>query len=141
MPTQTPELVDALRRVPLLSEVSGRDLERLARGLTERTFPPGTVIVQQGKSGAGFWILLAGSASVEIDGDQKNTLGPGDWLGEIALIDDGPRSATIVADTDLRCLGITPWEFRPFVREHPDVAWTLLATMARRLRDAEARPA
>jgi CRP/FNR family transcriptional regulator, cyclic AMP receptor protein len=136
MPTKTPDLVDALRRVPLLSDVSGRDLERLARGLTERTFPPGTVIVQQGKSGAGFWILLSGNASVEIDGDEKNALGPGDWLGEIALIDDGPRSATVTAKDEVRAAGMTAWQFKPFVLEHPEVAWQLLQTLAGHLREA-----
>src|SRR3954468_4709666 len=123
MPTQTPDLVNALKRVPLLSDVSGRDLERLARGLTERTFPAGTVIVQQGKSGAGFWILLEGNASVEIDGDQKNPLGPGDWLRGAAAMDAGPASATVTATDDVRAAGMTAWQFKPFVLEPPEVAW------------------
>jgi CRP/FNR family transcriptional regulator len=67
------------------------------------------------------------------------TLGPGDYFGEIALIDNGPRSATIVATTDLRCRGMTAWEFRPFVQEHPEMAWHLLESLVARLREAEER--
>ena len=80
-----------------------------------------------------------GNATVSIDGKIVRTLGPGEYFGEIALIDSGPRSATIVASTDLRCQGITAWEFRPFIEEHPEVAWALLETLASRLRDAEKR--
>jgi CRP/FNR family transcriptional regulator len=69
------------------------------------------------------------------------TLGPGDYFGEIALIDEGPRSATVTAATDMRCRGMAAWEFRPFVVEHPEVAWTILQTLAARLREVETRQA
>jgi CRP-like cAMP-binding protein len=135
------DAAEALAQVPLLSGLGRRELSGLARRFREAVFGAGDEVVVEGRTGAGFFVITEGRASVRVGGRAVSTLGPGDYFGEVALIDDGPRSATIVADTDLRCLGITPWEFRPFVREHPDVAWTLLATMARRLRDAEARPA
>ena len=75
---------------------------------------------------------------MSLSGEIVRTLGPGDHFGEIALLDDGPRSATVTASTDLRCRGMAAWEFRPFVQEHPEVAWTMLETLAARLREAEA---
>jgi CRP-like cAMP-binding protein len=92
----------------------------------------------EGATGTGFFIVVEGNATVSVSGEQRATLGPGDSFGEIALIDEGTRSATITAATDLRCYGLTAWEFRPFVEEHPQVAWPLLKQMARRLREAQA---
>ena len=80
---------------------------------------------------------VEGNADVSVGGEHRATLGPGDHFGEIALIDDGIRSASIVAATDLLCYAMTPWEFRPFVEEHPQVAWVLLETLARRSREAQ----
>jgi CRP-like cAMP-binding protein len=107
--------------------------------MQERSFDEGDAITTQGKSGIGFFVIEHGNASVSIDGEIVRTLGPGEFFGEIALIDSGPRSATIVASTDLRCHGITAWEFRPFIEQHPEVAWPMLETLASRLRDAEKR--
>jgi CRP/FNR family cyclic AMP-dependent transcriptional regulator len=80
-------------------------------------------------------VIAEGNANVTVGGEQRGTLGPGDYFGEIALIDDGVRTASITAATDLLTYGMTPWEFRPFVEEHPEVAWTLLRTLARRARE------
>ena len=128
---------DALRNVPLFADLNQRELERLAREFKERTFAEGAVVTREGATGTGFFVVAEGSASVSVGGEQRGTLGAGDYFGEIALIDDLPRSATITAATDLRCYGLTPWEFRPFVEEHPQVAWVLLRTLARRLREAQ----
>lgn len=135
--------VDALRRVPLFSGLRGRELERLASEFKERTFTEGSTVTREGAPGAGFFVIVEGSATVSVGGEPKGALGAGDYFGEIALIDEGTRSATITAATDLRCYGLTPWEFRPFVEEHPEVAWSLLQTLARRIRAAqsEAQPA
>jgi CRP/FNR family transcriptional regulator len=134
-----PDTSDVLRRVPLLAGLSGRELKGLAKRFREHRYPEGAEVVVEGRTAAGFFVIAEGSATVSIDGRHVSTLSAGDWFGEVALIDDGPRSATIIAATDLRCFGITPWEFRPFVKEHPQVAWTLLQTLARRLREAERR--
>jgi CRP/FNR family cyclic AMP-dependent transcriptional regulator len=129
--------VEALRDVPFFAGFGTKELERLAREFKERTFREGSTVTREGATGAGFFVIAEGNANVTVNGEPKGTLGSGDHFGEIALIDDGPRTATITAATDLRCYGLTPWEFRPFVEEHPQVAWTLLQELARRLRAAQ----
>ena len=125
---------DALRDVPLFSGIEGKELTRIANQMKERVFREGSTVVAEGETGAGFFVIAEGNATVSIGGDVRATLGPGDHFGEIALIDDGVRSASITAATDLRCYGLTPWEFRPFIEEHPQVAWVLLRTLAKRIR-------
>jgi len=128
---------DAIGRVPLFLKLSKRDLKSLAASMKERTFPAGTVITEAGENGFGFFVIDSGTASVIVGGAPVRTLGAGDHFGEIALIDQGPRTATVTAETDLRCYGLTAWDFRPFVQTHPDVAWALLETLAQRVRDAQ----
>lgn len=117
------EVEETLRRVPLFSGVKPKDLKKLGRRMTERSFGEGDVITREGESGLGFFVIEDGNATVSLKGEIVRTLGPGDHFGEIALIDSGVRSATIVAGTDLRCRGMSAWEFKPFVEEHPEVAW------------------
>jgi CRP-like cAMP-binding protein len=130
---------ESLSHVPLFAGLGEKDRRKIAERMSERTFSEGDTITEQGRSGVGFFVIEEGDATVSIEGQIVRTLGPGDWFGEIALIDEGPRSATVVAGTDLRCRGMTAWEFKPFVQEHPEVAWPLLETLAARLREAEAR--
>jgi CRP/FNR family transcriptional regulator, cyclic AMP receptor protein len=132
----SPEL---LRRVPLFADFEHKDLERLTRSFKERTFEAGSTVAGEGKTGAGFFVIESGEASVSVRGDEHGKLGPGDYFGEIALIDDGARSATITADSDLHCYGLTSWEFRPLVESNASIAWKLLETMAQRLRAAQQR--
>jgi CRP-like cAMP-binding protein len=132
------ETLDTLRKVPLFSRLDRRDLERLTSSMKERTFPEGSTVVREGQGGVGFFVILAGEGSVSVAGETRRTLGPGDSFGEIALIDEKARSATITAVTDLRCVGMTAWDFKPFVQGHPDVAWALLQGLAGRVRQAEA---
>jgi CRP/FNR family transcriptional regulator len=129
--------VEMLSRVPLFSKVKPKELRRLVQRMSERTFNEGDLAVQEGAGGAGFWLIQEGNATVSIRGEIVRTLGPGDHFGEIALLDEGPRSATVTATTDLRCLGMAAWEFRPFIEEHPDAAWAIMQTLARRLREAQ----
>ena len=84
-------------------------------------------------------MIESGEAAVSVRGSERGSLGPGDYFGEIALIDDGARSATITAVSDLRCYGLTSWEFRPLVESNASIAWKLLETMAKRLRAAQQR--
>lgn len=133
------ETAKALKKVGLFAELGDKDLERLARQMRERTFREGAVVTQQGEHGVGFFVIAEGNAAVSIDGEVRSTLGPSDYFGEMALIlKDGTRSATITAATDLRCYGLAPWEFKPFVAEHPGVAWALLQVLARRLQSMHA---
>ena len=130
--------VEVLQNVQLFSTLEQEDMEELARQLHERRFPEVGEVTTEGSTGAGFFVIAAGNAEVLVGGEHRATLGPGDYFGEVALIDDGVRSASIVAATDLLCYGLTPWEFRPFVEEHPKVAWALLQALARRIRESQA---
>jgi CRP/FNR family cyclic AMP-dependent transcriptional regulator len=127
---------DAINQVPLFGGLSKRDRKSLVASLRERTFPAGTVITDVGQSGVGFFVIDSGTATVVVRGKPPRRLKAGDHFGEIALIDSGPRTATVTADTDLHCYGMTVWDFRPFVQTHPEVAWALLQTFAEMLRDA-----
>jgi CRP/FNR family transcriptional regulator, cyclic AMP receptor protein len=133
------ELVESLKRVPIFAGVRDKELGRLVKAMRDSRFKGGEVITTEGRSGVGFFLIEDGNATVSLRGEIVRTLGPGDHFGEIALIDEGPRSATVTASTDLRCRGLAAWEFKSFVQEHPEVAWPLLETLASRLRDAEER--
>ncbi len=119
--------------------LSKKDLARLATNAHERTFPAGAVLTEQDESGVTFGVIVEGQAVVEVGGKAARKLGPGDYFGEMALIDHSYRSATITAETELRCLLFTAWVFRPFAMEHPETAWALLELMVQRVRDAESR--
>ena len=130
---------ETLGRVPLFARVKPKDLQQLGKRMSERSFGEGETITTEGQSGVGFFVIEDGDATVSRDGKIIRNLGPGDYFGEIALIDSGPRSATIVASTDLSCRGMSAWEFKPFIEEHPDVAWGLLEMLVGRLREAESK--
>jgi CRP/FNR family transcriptional regulator len=131
--------IDLLRSVRIFSGLGDRELRRIADSFKESSFPSGTPIAEEGKVGIGFFVIADGEAAVTIHGKQVALLKPGDSFGEVALIDDGPRTATVTATSDLRCYGLTSWEFRPLVEENARVAWPLLQTLAGRLREAEHR--
>jgi CRP-like cAMP-binding protein len=135
------DAVESLRRVALFAGLEARELGRLGNLMRESRFAEGDSITTEGESGVGFFIIEDGNATVSRGGEILRTLKPGDHFGEIALIDQGPRSATVVASTDLRCRAIAAWEFKTFVIEHPEVAWPLLETLVARLREAEGRGA
>jgi CRP-like cAMP-binding protein len=128
-----PEL---LRQVGLFGGLSQRDLKRLAETFKEAVFDAGDTISTEGQRGVGFFLISEGTVEYSIDGQKIGNGGPGDYFGEIALIDDGPRTATIVAVTNVKAYGMTMWEFRPLVEEEASIAWELLQVMARRLRAA-----
>jgi len=130
---------DLLRRVPLFQGLDDKHLDTLSRTFTDRTFSAGTEITHEGGGGVGFFVIADGEATVTVHGEERATLGAGQYFGEVALIDDGPRSATIVAKTDVTCYGLTPWQFRPLVEENATIAWPLLQAMAKRLREVESR--
>ena len=129
--------VELLEQVPLFADFDRKDLQQLSHSFRERTFEAGGTVAEEGQKGAGFFVIESGEASVSVHGSARGKLGPGDYFGEIALIDDGARSATVLADTELRCYGLTSWEFRPLVEGNASIAWKLLETMAKRLRAAQ----
>jgi CRP-like cAMP-binding protein len=130
---------DTIARVPLFAGLEKRELQHIANSFKERRFQAGSTLASEGQSGAGFFIITEGRAKVSVGGDEHGSIGPGDYFGEIALIDDGPRSATITAETDMTTYGLTPWEFRPIVESDGTVAWRLLQALAAKLRAAETR--
>ena len=131
--------LELLQSVPLFAELDRRELETLARSFKERTFSAGQTVAAEGKGGIGFFLIGDGEAGVTVRGEERATLRAGDYFGEVALIDEGSRTATITAKTDLRCYGLTSWEFRPLVEGNASIAWKLLGTLAKRLRAAEQR--
>jgi CRP-like cAMP-binding protein len=129
--------VDLLRRVRIFECLDDGELEQLAQRFQERTFDRGSPVVSAGSRGIGYFVVGDGEATVRVRGEVARTLKKGDCFGEVALIDGGKRSADIVAESHLHCFGISRDVFRPFLREHPDVAWALLEELAAKLRQAQ----
>jgi CRP/FNR family cyclic AMP-dependent transcriptional regulator len=136
MPTPT---LDLIRGVPLFSALDDRLLERLAGEFFEKTFAPGEAIASEGEPGRTFVVIESGDVSVSVQGAEVGRLGPGQAFGEMALIDKSARSATVRAETRAHCYLLPVWSFRPIVEEHPEMAWSLLESLAQRIRDIEAR--
>jgi pyruvate,water dikinase len=143
-PKQNSEIVpaatspaEALKRVPLFAGLGRREVEQIARLFKERRFSKGETVVMEGSGGAAFFLIDSGEAVVSVHGAERSTLQPGDYFGEIALIDEGPRAATVTASTELVCYGLTFWEFRPLVQSNGAIGWSLLQSMAKMLRDTQ----
>lgn len=135
------ETVRFLSRVPLFQSLKKRQLENLAKRFVERTYDPGTAIVTQGKGGEGFFIVVSGNADVirqRGDGEKVkvNAFGPADFFGELALLDDGPRTASVIATESTECLVLTRWDFFGSLSDDVDMAITILQELARRFRIA-----
>ena len=129
--------VDVVQRVPLFADLNKREAGQVARLFKERRFSEGETVVREGSGGAAFFMIVSGEATVTVGGNERPPLGPGDYFGEISLIDEGARSATITAATDLVCYGLTYWDFRPLVQENAAIGWKLLQSLAKKLRSAE----
>jgi CRP/FNR family transcriptional regulator, cyclic AMP receptor protein len=129
------EAVNLLKRVPIFGGLDDRELERIAASMKQRTFRAGDTVTTEGQGGIGFFVIEDGEAKVTIHGDERRRLGPGDYFGEVALLTDRPRTATITAESDLRCYGMTSWDFKPLVETHGSIAWKLLQAMAKNYAD------
>lgn len=129
---------EQLRAVPLLASLKDKELRSLVKRMHEKQYSDGDVIVEEGSGGIGFSVILEGTAGVSIGGVTRNQLKAGDHFGELALLDpDTGRQATVTATSDMTCASITAWEFRPLLRENPDMAWEIMRKMARWLSRAE----
>jgi CRP/FNR family transcriptional regulator, cyclic AMP receptor protein len=132
-------MAESLREIPLFADLSKRDMKRLVESMHEQSFRAGDAVVAEGDGGIGFFVILEGSARVNQGGMDRGTLVAGDYFGEMALIDGDDRAASVVAEDDLRCAAMTTWHFRPFVKDHPDVAWALLTALVKRVRESQDR--
>jgi len=131
---------DALQDVPLFAGLERAEVELIAGLSKVRHFDAGETVIREGSGGAAFFLIDSGEATVSRHGAERATLGAGDHFGEIALIDDGQRMATVTAKTELVCHALTYWEFRPLVQENGAIGWKLLQSMATMLRDAQQAP-
>jgi CRP/FNR family cyclic AMP-dependent transcriptional regulator len=122
-----------LKKVPLFQGLDDRELDQIASSMRERRYAAGDTITKEGSGGAGFFVIEEGEAEVTVGGEAKGSIGPGQYFGEIALLTDSPRTATLTARTDMLCYGMTPWDFRPLVESNSTIAWKLLTAMAEKL--------
>jgi len=131
------EMIGLLKQAPLFSRVSQEGLQALAQVAEEKAFAAGTKIVSEGKTGVGFYLIVEGSAEVCHGGEKLATLKAGDFFGEMALLDEAPRSADVVASEDTTCIALRKWDLRGIISRDPEVALGMLEELARRLRRTE----
>lgn len=126
-----------LATVPLFAHLRKRDLERVGQLVEEVDVPAGRVLIRQGATGQEFFLIVDGSVRVERDGHVLKLRGQGEFVGEIALIDEGPRMATVTCATDCRLLVLAHREFHTLLSEHPEIQLQVLKTLAERVRHLE----
>lgn len=131
------EKLDLLQRIPLFGSLDRRGLERLGMLADEVDVPAAKVLMRQGEIGSDMMVVVRGSVAVERDGSRLNTLGPGDFFGEIALVDGGPRTATITTEEPTTLLVVTHRDFHSMMEEFPEVADQVLNALANRVRHLE----
>ena len=127
------EYVNRLRTVPIFAALPARELESIARSLKERTYEAGTVIVKQGDPGVGFFLIAEGRVEVSHNTHTIRAMGPGEFFGEMALLIERERTATVTAKERTRCLQLVRWDFRALLKENPELAVRLLEVVAQRL--------
>jgi CRP-like cAMP-binding protein len=135
---------DLLKSVPMFSELSKKDLERLCRLMVPRAVKAGETIIKENDQAAGFFVISDGKVEAVRGADSEHpqvlaTFGPGDFFGEMALFEGFPRSATVRAVNDTECLAMTRWDFMAELKNHPEIAVGMLPVLVRRLRDLDAR--
>jgi CRP-like cAMP-binding protein len=127
--------VDILSKVPIFARLSGRQLRKILRGVTEDHYDAGTVIVRQGSRGETMFVIVEGRAKVVRDERTIAHRGEGEFFGEISVIDGRPRTAAVIAETPIRCLVIFRDQLREALMDEPAAAWAMLESLASRLRE------
>jgi len=135
MAAKTP--VDMLAAVDLFTVLTKKEVKKIHDAGKEVSFHAGRTIVSEGETAVGFHLILKGQAKVTVNGRLRANLGPGDYFGEMAIIDRGPRSATVTAATDMQTLGIASWDFMPVLSENFEMCRKIMVELSRRLRGAE----
>lgn len=133
MATDTTQMLGA---VPIFSELSKKELTAILRSAKEVQHGDGAVLAREGEPGLGFFLILEGTAKVTVGDRTRTRLGPGDFFGEISLLDQGPRTASVVAESPVRLLGLTQWSFKRLIEQNPSIAAKMLKVMAQRLRNS-----
>jgi CRP-like cAMP-binding protein len=131
------ELAKQLASVPLLADLDDRVRRRLAEVGKRRTYDADDPIVKEGSTGTALYIILSGRARVERGGETIGELGAGEFFGELALIEEHPRSATVTAVTETDCLLFPAWEFTALLKEHPEIAVPIMRALIGRLHRRE----
>lgn len=132
------DVAERLASVPIFSGCAKKELLTIAKVVRPIQHAKGSVIAAEGEPGAGLFVIDEGQADVTIGGRRVNRLAAGDFFGEMALLDGGPRTATVTATTDLKLFALTEWVFRGLLVEHPSIAFRTLEAVAGRLRAATA---
>jgi CRP/FNR family cyclic AMP-dependent transcriptional regulator len=126
--------IELLGACPLFGGVDAGDLAAISERALEVAFPADHVIARQGEIGTGFFVIVEGAVRVVRDGQELARLGPGDFFGEMSVIDGLPRVAQVVATADTRCLALATWEFERLILDHPTIALAILRGLSARLR-------
>jgi CRP/FNR family cyclic AMP-dependent transcriptional regulator len=137
MATHTDDKLELLKRVPLLAGLGRKEVEEVGRLAEEIDVPAGRVLMREGQTGQEFFVVVSGSVLIERGGHAIRSLGPGDFLGEIALIDDGPRTATATTETSSKLLVLAHREFHSLMEQFPSVRSAVLQALAMRVRKLE----
>jgi CRP-like cAMP-binding protein len=124
-----------LKKVPIFGALPSRELEFVARSVKERVYEPGAMIVKQGEPGIGFFLIADGRVEVSHDGRKIREMGPGEFFGEMALMEERIRTATVTAKDRVRCLQLVRWDFRALLKENPDLAVKMLEVVVQRIRE------
>lgn len=124
-----------LKKVPIFRMLPAKELDFIARSLKERVYEPGAVIVKQGDPGMGFFLIVDGRVEVMHDGHKLRDMGPGEFFGEMALMEERIRTATVTARDRTRCLQLVRWDFRALLKENPELAVKMLEVVVQRLRE------
>ena len=140
----TPTVEGVFAEVPLLRSLGARQLSRLAKLATRRSYRSGAVIVREGDTSMSFYVVLSGAVRIERASEGGAVVplaeaGPAGFFGEMGLIDDQPRSATVVATEPTECALLTKWDFESELRHNPEIALALLPVLSQRLRDLQER--
>jgi len=126
-----------LAGVPLFASMSERQLKVLNQAMKVVKFGPGQTLISEGEDDARFYLIVEGTAKVTVNGRKKRQIGPGDYIGELAVVDGGVRSATVTAETDVVTLSAARWNFEAVLKNNPTVALAILREMVRRVRELE----
>jgi CRP/FNR family cyclic AMP-dependent transcriptional regulator len=132
------KILPLLKKTPIFANTSESSLKTMLKSAVERTVEAGKKLVEKGERGTGFYLILEGRAEVVSDGEKLAEFGPGNFFGELAVIDGAPRTADVVAVSDTKCIVVTQWAMRSIISTHPEIALSMLEELVQRLRATDA---